>query len=77
MSSLKKGHKLALNNKISGVINCSIDKTLLNKDKIGVTEFFASQCNIKDNSEAMLIWNKKLSVCPITTHVNLNEVTKQ
>ena len=60
-----------------GIINCSIDKTLLNKDKIGVTEFFASQCNINDNSEAMLIWNKKLSVCPITTHVNLNDVSKK
>ena len=77
ISSLKKGHKLALNNKILGIINCSIDKTLLNKDKIGVTEFFASQCNINDNSEAMLIWNKKLSVCPITTHVNLNDVSKK
>ena len=25
----------------------------------------------------MLIWNKKLSVCPITTHVNLNDVSKK
>ena len=24
----------------------------------------------------MLIWNKKLSVCPITTHINLKEVSR-
>ena len=24
----------------------------------------------------MLIWNKKLSVCPITTHINLKDVSK-
>ena len=35
---------------------------------IGVTEFLSSKCNLKDNSEIMLIKGEKISVCPITTH---------
>ena len=68
LSSLNLAHKLALNKKeVKGIINCAIDKSLLKKNKIGVTEYLANKCNIKDHSEVMLIGNKKLFVCPITT----------
>ena len=47
------------------------------KKNIGVTEFLASKCNIKDKSEVMMIRGKKLSVCPITTHIDLKNVSSK
>ena len=38
---------------------------------------FASKCRVVDNSEVMLIKSQKLSVCPITTHINIKEVSKK
>ena len=77
LKSLKLAHKLALTNNVVGIINCPIDKKLLNKKNYGVTEFLASMCNIKDKSEVMLIGNKKLLVCPITTHVDIKNISKK
>jgi len=76
IKSLNIAHKLSKNKNISGIINCSINKNLLKKSKIGVTEFFASKCGLKDSSEAMLIWNKNLSVSPITTHLDIKDVSR-
>ena len=42
-----------------------------------MTEFLASKCEIKDGSELMLIYNKKLSVTPITTHIDIKNVPKK
>lgn len=75
--SLNLAHELAIKNKIKGIINCPIDKRLLKKDNQGITEYLASKCNIKDGSEVMLIRNKKISVSPITTHLNLKDVSKK
>ena len=77
LESLRLAHKLALSNNIAGIINCPVDKKLLNKKNYGVTEFLASMCNIKDKSEVMLIGNKKLLVCPITTHVDIKNISKK
>ena len=74
---LNYAHKLSLNNNDVGIINCPINKNLLKKNKIGVTEFLAKKCKIKKNTEVMLIYNKKLAVSPITTHVDLKEVSKK
>ena len=76
LKSLNMAHKLALKKNVAGIVNCAIDKNLLIKEKIGVTEYLANKCNLKDDTYAMLIWNKKLSVCPITTHINLKEVSR-
>ena len=76
MRSLNLAHEIALKGDISGIINCSINKKLLNKNKSGVTEFFASKCQVKNNSEAMLIWNNKNSVSPITTHFDIKDISK-
>ncbi len=76
-NSLILGHKLAKSKNILGLINCPIDKKLLRQKKIGVTEFLASKCNIKDNSEVMLIQNKKFSVSPITTHIDVRDISKK
>ena len=44
--------------------------------RLVLTEYLASKCKIKDNSEVMLIHNKKLSVVPITTHLDIKNVSK-
>ena len=77
IKSLNLAHKLAYNNNVSGIINCPISKTLLSKTNIGVTEFLSSKCKVKGESEAMIIRNKKLSVCPLTTHTYIKNVSKK
>ena len=64
---------LAKNKKIRGFINCPINKleTFGNKT-IGVTEFLAKKEKVL-GKEAMLIYNKKLSVSPITTHIQVKK----
>ena len=74
---LSLGHKLSLDKNVSGIINCPINKNLLSKTKTGVTEFFASKCRVKNNSEVMLIWNRKLAVSPVTTHLDVKDISKK
>jgi len=76
MESLKKAHKLSLNKNVVGLINCPIDKKLLDKKETGVTELLASYCKVKKNSEVMIIMNNKLIVSPITTHLDIKSVSK-
>tara|TARA_B100000035_G_C20991490_1_gene550375 strand:+ start:28 stop:996 length:969 start_codon:yes stop_codon:yes gene_type:complete len=76
--SFNLAHKLALSKYVKGIINCSVDKSLIRKKKnIGITELLASKCKIKDNSQVMLLYNKKLSVVPITTHIKIKEISKK
>ena len=75
MESLNLAHRLACTKNIKGLINCPVDKKLIKKSKKnGVTEFLASKCNINDQSEIMFIHNKKFSVVPITTHLQIKKV---
>ena len=74
--SLNLAHNLSINKKAIGIVNCPINKNLLKRNNYGVTELLASKCKIKNNSEVMLIWNKKLSVSPITTHINIKNISK-
>ena len=65
------------NKKISGFINCPIAKEFLFKKKYqGITEFLSKKFNVIGN-EVMLIFNNKLSVSPITTHIPLDKVKSQ
>mgnify|MGYP001341477665 CR=1 FL=1 len=50
-------------------------KNFLNKKFLGVTEFISNKFSCKKN--AMLIYNKNLSVCPLTTHLPLKTVPKK
>ena len=69
--------KLINKKKILGLINCPISKEFLFKNKNqGITEFLAQKAKIK-NKEVMLIFNKKLSVAPLTTHIPLNQVSRK
>ena len=47
----------------------------MNKKFLGITEYIAKRFKIK--KVAMLIYNKELSVCPITTHLPLKLVHKR
>ena len=63
--------------KIAGFINCPVSKeTLFKKKNQGVTEYLSKKDN-KKNNEVMLIYNKKLSVAPLTTHIPLEQVSKK
>ncbi len=57
---------------INGPIN---KKTFLNKNYLGITEYISKKFKIK--KKAMIIFNNKLSVCPLTTHVPIKHVVKK
>ena len=76
---IEKCFNLALKLIKSGVskklINGPISKKYFLKNKyLGITEYLAKKTN--SNNFAMLIYNKKLSVAPITTHLPLKLVVK-
>ena len=57
-------------------INGPISKKFFLKKKfLGITEYLAFKTKTKNF--AMLIYNKKLSVCPLTTHLPLKKVSKE
>ncbi|WP_440911139.1 4-hydroxythreonine-4-phosphate dehydrogenase PdxA [Candidatus Pelagibacter sp.] len=57
---------------LNGPIN---KKNFLNKKYRGITEYISERFNKKNYG--MLIYNKELSVCPLTTHLPLKLVSKQ
>ena len=75
IDSLNLGIKMAYKKKILGFINCPINKkeTFGNK-KFGITEFLGKKLGVL-GKEVMLIYNKELSVAPITTHIELKKVS--
>ena len=50
-------------------------KAFLRKNFLGITEYISHKFSIK--KKAMLIYNKNLSVCPVTTHLPLKSVSKK
>jgi len=75
-SCFQIGLKILKENNCAGLINGSISKKNFLKGKFfGVTEFLQNKTNTK-NEVAMLIYNKRLSVSPITTHLPLKKVHK-
>ena len=70
------GLKLMKDKKGLGIINGPISKRHFLKNKFpGVTEYLSNKIN-KSKKEVMLIYNKKLSVSPITTHIPLKHVNR-
>ena len=57
---------------LNGPIN---KKNFLGKDYLGITEFISNYFNQKKTG--MLIYNNKLSVCPLTTHLPIKLVPKK
>ena len=68
--------KLIKNKLTNKLINGPVSKKyFLKKEFLGVTEFLAKKTNTK--SYAMLIYNKNLSVSPITTHLPIKLICKK
>ena len=77
---IKKSFDVAIEILNQGISNKLINgpiskKNFLNKEYLGITEYLAKKCGSK--KIAMLIYNKGLSVCPITTHLPLKMVSKK
>ena len=69
-------HNLAIKKKIFGFINAPINKKIFNNKFLGVTEYLSNK-NKKNNKEIMMIYNKDLSVVPLTTHIKIKNVTNK
>ncbi len=65
----KKNIKILINGPIS-------KKHFLQKKFLGMTEYFAHHTGSK-GKEVMLIFNKDLAVCPLTTHLPLKKIFKK
>ena len=75
-NSFKLAFKIIKKNNIHKFINGPISKkNFLNKKFLGITEYISKK--FKTKKTCMLIYNKNLSVCPITTHLPLKLVTKE
>ena len=75
-NSFKLAFKIIKKNKIHKFVNGPISKkNFLNKKFLGITEYISKK--FKTKKTCMLIYNKNLSVCPITTHLPLKLVTKE
>ncbi len=76
---IKKSFETALKIIKSGFSNKLINgpiskKTFLKSKFLGITEYIAK--NTATKKMAMLIYNKNLSVCPVTTHLSINKISK-
>ena len=75
-NSFEVALKIIKQNKLSKFINGPISKKYFLKGKtLGITEYLAKKTKKKD--VAMLIFNKNLSVSPLTTHLALKNVHKK
>ena len=74
-SCFKTGINFIKKNECLGLINGPIyKKNFLKGRYLGMTEYFAAK--LKKRNVVMLIYNEKLSVSPITTHLPLKDVKK-
>jgi len=73
---LNIAHTLAVKKSIRGFINAPVDKKIFNNKYLGVTEYL-SEKNKSKNKEVMMIYNKQLSVVPLTTHIEIKNVTNK
>ena len=75
LKCIKMAIKMSQQKKILGFINCPINKNDIFNSNFGLTEYLAKNSNVL-GKEAMIIYNKKLSVCPITTHIQIKNISK-
>jgi 4-hydroxythreonine-4-phosphate dehydrogenase len=74
LNCFTEGLNLLKQNKILGIINGPVSKeTLLNNKFNGMTEFIAYKIG-RYKKVTMLIYNKKLAVTPITTHIPIKKI---
>ena len=74
-NSFRAALKFIKKKKCSGLINGPISKKTFLKGKFnGITEFLANETHSK--KPVMLIYNKNLSVSPLTTHLPISKVSR-
>ncbi len=74
-SSFQLALDIIKSNNFVGLINGPISKKFFLKNNVpGITEYIAKKT--KTQKFAMLIYNKKLAVSPITTHIPISKVSK-
>ena len=74
--SFDTAFKIIKKEKIKKFINGPISKKdFLNKKYLGMTEYISD--NFSKKKTCMLIFNKNLSVCPLTTHLPIKLVSKK
>ncbi len=74
-NSFKIALGLIMNNKKIALINGPVSKKFFLKNKYpGITEYISKKT--KSKNQVMLIYNDKLSVSPVTTHLPLKHVAK-
>ena len=76
---IKKSFSLAIKLLKEGITDKLINgpiskKNFLGNKYLGITEYLTN--NFSSTNSAMLIYNKKLSVCPLTTHLPIKQVPK-
>ena len=72
--SFNKALEIGKNIKCAGLINGPISKrTFLRGRYNGITEYLGKKTEVKDT--VMLIYNQKLSVSPLTTHIPISKVS--
>jgi 4-hydroxythreonine-4-phosphate dehydrogenase len=76
LECLDTAHNLAKSGEIVGFVNAPIDKKIFNNKYLGVTEYLAFKNNIM-HKEVMMIYNKKFAVVPLTTHIDIKNVTQK
>ena len=75
-NSFDLAFKILKKGKIKKFINGPISKkNFLNNKHLGITEYISEKFNKKKT--CMLIYNKDLAVCPVTTHLPLKKVYKK
>ena len=75
-NSFELAFEIIKNNNFHKFINGPISKKcFLKKKYLGITEYISNKFLTKNT--CMLIYNKKLAVCPITTHLPLKLVSKK
>ncbi len=67
--------KITKTNNLNKFLNGPVSKKHFLKKKFpGITEYISSKTNYK--KPVMLIYNEKLAVCPLTTHIPIKNVSK-
>ena len=75
-NSFETAFKILKKGKINKFINGPISKkNFLNRKFLGITEYISKSFSKKNT--CMLIYNNKLSVCPVTTHLPIKLVAKK
>ncbi len=75
-NSFKISLDILKNNKVQGLINGPISKKyFLNKKYLGITEYLFKKTKTK-KQPTMLIYNSKIAVSPVTTHLPIKYIGK-